>query len=199
MLFTLPPVPPCELPVAQAFAVDADRHQQVVLVSGRSLRSSHNRVSRWEYREGCWSQVAAMPGRNGAKGWHRKPWDYSYLSPIGTFGLTDAGGRLQKPRGTRLPYDHDRSGFTGPPGREWVFDYVVAVNFNRVPGRTPLDMHRPDPTINDGGIWRNVAGPDATRGCISVTRGQIRATLRWLDPQASPVIVMGPRQRIMQG
>jgi len=138
--------------------------------------------------------VARVPGRNGAKGWHHRPWDYSYLSPIGAFGLTDAGGRRAAPPGTRLPYDWDRRGFAGPPGQQWVFDHVVAINFNRVAGRTPLDLRRPDPRIKDGGIWLHVRGPAATRGCISISRRAMRATLRWLDPAAQPLILMGPQQ-----
>jgi L,D-peptidoglycan transpeptidase YkuD (ErfK/YbiS/YcfS/YnhG family) len=173
--------------------VDATRHQQVLIARGHAKRSSYAHVSRWEYRDGCWRELDTVPARNGARGWHRHPWDYSYFSPIGTFGLTDAGGRLPKPRGTSLPYHHSRSGFQGPPGGEWVFDYVVAINFNRVPGRSPLDLERPDPKIKDGGIWLHVAGRAATRGCISVSRPHMRTILRWLDPDRKPVIVMGPR------
>jgi L,D-peptidoglycan transpeptidase YkuD (ErfK/YbiS/YcfS/YnhG family) len=184
---------PCELPLGAVHRVDPGRHQQVIIAMGRSKRSSYTRVSRWQFDGACWVKVGSTPARNGARGWHRRPWDYSYLSPIGTFGLTDAGGRLPKPRGTALPYDHDRSGFTGPPGRAWVFDYVVAINFNRVPGRSPLNLYRPNPKINDGGIWLHVSGPAATRGCISISRRQMRKTLRWLDPADRPVMVMGPR------
>jgi L,D-peptidoglycan transpeptidase YkuD (ErfK/YbiS/YcfS/YnhG family) len=191
MIAALPPPQPCALPVARRFAVDSARHQQVIIAAGHGRRSSHATLTRWVLRQGCWTKVASTPARNGARGWHPRPWDYSYYSPIGVFGLTDAGGQLPKPRGTRLPYDHDRRGFAAPsPG---VFDYVVAVNFNRVPGRSPLDLTRPNPRINDGGIWLHVAGTGATRGCISISRAQMRATLRWLDPASRPVIVMGPR------
>ncbi|MEZ5186238.1 MAG: hypothetical protein R2720_10870 [Candidatus Nanopelagicales bacterium] len=193
MLAALPPVPPCELPLGAVHRVNPARHQQVVIARGRNKRSSYGTVSRWEYRAGCWHKVDQAPSRNGARGWHRRPWDWSYLSPIGQFGLTDAGGRLRKPSGTKLPYHQSRSGFQGPAGGEWVFDYVVAVNFNRVPGRSPLDLERPNPHIKDGGIWLHVAGRGATRGCISVRRAQMRKTLRWLDPSKRPVIVMGPR------
>lgn len=192
-------VPACELPVPASYAVDAARHQQVVLAAGRGRHSSHSIVSRWQFADGCWTQVARVKARNGARGWHPKPWDYSYYSPIGTFGLTDAGGRLPKPAGSRLPYDHDRRGFVGPAGRSWIFDYVVAVNFNRVPGRSPLNMFRPDPSINDGGIWLHVKSGLPTRGCIAVSRDEMRATLRWLDPQARPIIIMGPRGLVTRG
>ncbi len=189
----MPPTDRCELPVRERYAVDAQRHQQVILAQGRSKRSSYATVSRWQYRDGCWTRLASTPARNGARGWHHRPWDWSYLSPIGVYGLTDAGGRRAAPRGTGLAYDHDRAGFTGPSGGEWVFDYVVAINFNRVPGTSPLNLRRPNPRIHDGGIWLHVAGRGATRGCISISRAQMRTTLRWLDPDQRPVIIMGPR------
>lgn len=186
------PIPACELPLGAIHQVDPLRHQQAIIARGRNRSSSHSTVSRWQLRNGCWKRLDRVSARNGARGWHHKPWDYSYLSPIGTFGLTDAGGRLRKPRGTQVPYHHSRSGFRGPVGSQRVFDYVVAINFNRVPGRSPLDMQRPDPTIKDGGIWLHVAGRAATRGCISVPRPYMRKVLKWLDPDSKPVIVMGP-------
>lgn len=197
MLAAAPPVTPCELPLTARYQVDAGRHTQALIATGHGRHSSYATLTRWSYRDGCWTKVASTPARNGARGWHHRPWDYSYFSPIGTFTLTDAGGRLAAPPGTRLPYHHSRSGFTGPsPG---VFDYVVAINFNRVPGRSPLDLTRPDPRIKDGGIWLHVSGAGATRGCISISKKQMRATLRWLDPKAEPVVVMGPRSQIRVG
>ena len=199
MIVALPPVTPCELPLTAQYQVDPERHRQVLIATGHGRRSSHTTLTRWAYQSGCWHKVSSTPARNGARGWHPKPWDYSYFSPIGKFGLIDAGGRLSAPKGTRLPYHHSRRGFAGPPGGEWVFDYVVAINFNRVPGRSPLDLTRPNPKIKDGGIWLHVSGRGATRGCISISRPAMRATLRWLDPAAKPVIVMGPRAVVRSG
>ena len=187
-------VPPCGLPLNTTYQVEAAEHRQVVIAMGDAKRSSYSTLSRWQWRDACWNRIDAVPARNGARGWHKSPWDWSYLSPIGSFGLTDAGGQLRAPRGTRLPYDHSRSGFAAPsPG---VFDYVVAINFNRVAGRSPLNLKRPDPKINDGGIWLHVSGTGATRGCISVSKPHMRSILKWLDPAQRPVIVMGPRGQL---
>ena len=191
MIAAAPPVTPCTLPLAAHYSVSGQRHQQVLIATGHARHSSYTTVTRWVYRNDCWTKVSSTPARNGARGWHPKPWDYSYYSPIGRFGLTDAGGQLPAPTGTRLPYDHDRRGFAAPSPR--VFDYVVAINFNRVAGRSPLDLKRPDPRIHDGGIWLHVSGSGATRGCISISATQMRSVLRWLDPALRPVIVMGPR------
>ncbi|MFZ1652493.1 MAG: L,D-transpeptidase family protein [Candidatus Nanopelagicales bacterium] len=173
---------------------------QVVVVRGNSKRAWHNRVQYWQKSNGCWNKVRGVAGRNGITGWNRKPTDGSGLSPIGVYTLTDAGGRLRNP-GTRLPYHYgpqayDRGGYRMNNKRVQVFDYLVAINFNRFPGSKPHDLRRPDPTIKDGGIWFHVRGSGPTRGCVSVKRSQMKWTLRWLRPAAHPTIVMGPKQTL---
>ena len=77
-----------------------------------------------------------------------------------------------------------------------VFDYVVAINFNRNIGKPPRDEGRPNPKIRDGGIWFHVSGAGATRGCVSVKEANMAWTLRWLKPGKQPMIVMGPKTTI---
>jgi hypothetical protein len=111
------------------------------------------------------------------------------------FRLTDAGGLLPDP-GTRLPYDRSSSftiggtGFEGKP-LEGSFDYVVAINYNREPGTSPLDWTRPLGQEKGGGIWLHVDHEGPTHGCVSLREGHMRQLLRVLDPRLSPVVVMG--------
>jgi L,D-peptidoglycan transpeptidase YkuD (ErfK/YbiS/YcfS/YnhG family) len=58
--------------------------------------------------------------------------------------------------------------------------------------RTPAD------TSAGGGIFLHVNGSGATAGCVSVPRRYMLRILRWLDPAADPVIVIGPRDVIGQ-
>lgn len=172
------------------------RSLQAVVAVGRSHRSSYSSVQFWSKRDGCWRMDHAVAGRNGYAGWHPRPWDGSGLSPIGVYGLTDAGGRLPNP-GTKLPYHHGpksyaSGGYRMNSNRNQVFDYVVAVNFNRYVGRPPRDDGRPNPRIPDGGIWFHTAGAGATRGCISVSKSEMVRALKWLNPAARPMMVMGP-------
>ncbi len=176
------------------------RSKQVVLAIGQSTRSSYSTVQYWRRSAGCWRMEHSVAGRNGYAGWHPRPWDGSGYSPIGVFGLTDAGGRRRNP-GTKLPYHYGPNSYAAGGYRmnnnsTQVFDYVVAVNFNRYVGRPPRDDGRPNPRIPDGGIWFHVAGAGATRGCISVSKRELVWALRWLDPAARPVIVMGPASRL---
>jgi L,D-peptidoglycan transpeptidase YkuD (ErfK/YbiS/YcfS/YnhG family) len=46
------------------------------------------------------------------------------------------------------------------------------------------------------GIFLHVAGAAATAGCVSLARADLVRVLRWLDPAASPRIVMAPRSAL---
>lgn len=174
------------------------RTSQVVVTAGKARKSSLSTIQGWRKVDGCWQLDWSRPGRNGNAGWHPRPWDGSGLSPIGVYRLTDAGGRLPNP-GTRLPYSQQpqywaRGGFKMNEDDIQVFNYVVAINFNRFPGRSPRDLARPNPRIPDGGIWFHVSGGGATRGCVSLPQPDMIMAMNWLDPTQRPVMVMGPKR-----
>ncbi|MEE1753966.1 hypothetical protein [Streptomyces sp. SP18CS02] len=143
-----------------------------------------------------WQAVSTpWPAHNALRGWtdHHRAGDLR--SPIGVFGLRDAGGRLPDP-GTRLPYDRTEefnmpgTGFLGEP-LEGSFDHVIAIDYNRTPGTTPLDKTRPLGLDKGGGVWVHVDHGGPTRACISLPRERMRQLLQALDPDKNPVIVMG--------
>ncbi|MFD9717752.1 L,D-transpeptidase family protein [Streptomyces sp. NPDC059076] len=147
---------------------------------------------------GAWRPASDIwPTRNGVRGWTEHHRQGDLRTPIGVYGLTDAGGLLKDP-GTKLPYDQG-PGFT-PPNRTNVegepltgaFDYVVAVNYNRVAGHTPLSWTRPLGDARGGGIWLHVEHGAGTQGCVGLPRERMKELLRRLDPAAEPVVVMGP-------
>lgn len=178
------------------------RVRQAVVASGRSMRSSYSTLSFWRKIGTCWVRDFSRPGRNGATGWHPHPWDGSGYSPIGVYRLTDAGGRLANP-GTRLPYSHgpkwwDQGGFKMNSDAIQVFNYVVAINFNRYAGRSPRDLARPNPRIPDGGIWFHVSGAGATRGCLSLPQPEMIKAMRWFDPSLRPTMIMGPASSLVK-
>lgn len=143
----------------------------------------------WRPGAGPW------PAHNGKEGWTDRHLADDLRSPVGVFGLTDAGGRLPDP-GALLPYDEEArfavsgEGFLGEP-LEGSFDYVVAINYNRTPGTSPLDRERPLGEERGGGIWVHVDHGGPTQGCVSLTEDRMRELLLLLDPAKSPVIVMG--------
>ncbi|MFJ9946923.1 L,D-transpeptidase family protein [Kitasatospora sp. NPDC091207] len=169
---------------------------QVVLASGQGKDANKTAVTLWtRTAEGRWLAGETWQGHNANKGWTTDHNEGDLRSPIGVFTLTDAGGRKADP-GSRLPYDKDADfvvsgrGFAGEP-LAGSFDYVVAINYNRVPGNSPLDPRRPSGSTKGGGIWIHVDHGGPTHGCVSVPEDKMAQLIRTLDPAAHPVIVMG--------
>ncbi|WDG30185.1 L,D-transpeptidase family protein [Streptomyces sp. CA-278952] len=171
----------------QAFVVtgeEVDSNQ-----SSAVLYSREDPVKGWEPVAGPW------PAHNGMEGWTDHHVAGDLRSPTGVYPLTDAGGRLPDP-GALLPYDEhprfavDGEGFFGEP-LEGSFDYVVAINYNRTEGVSPLDRTRPLGLERGGGIWIHVDHGGPTQGCVSIPEANMEELLRTLDPAMSPVIVMG--------
>ena len=165
------------------------------MVTGRGRNSSRSTVVLYERTEAGWRAGPSRPAHNALKGWtgHHRAGDLR--SPIGVFTLTDAGGLLADP-GTRLPYDRSRAftspgtGFEGEP-LAGSFDYVVAVNYNRKSGTTPLDWTRPLGAGRGGGIWLHVDHGGPTHGCVGLREDDLVELMRALDPARHPVVVMG--------
>ena len=174
--------------------VPADARQAVV-VTGRGRDSSASAVVLYERTEAGWQAGASWPAHNALKGWTDHHLAGDLRSPIGVYTLTDAGGLLKDP-GTKLPYDRGvgftapGTGFEGEP-LAGSFDYVIAINYNRQPGTSPLDWTRPLGAGRGGGIWLHVDHGGPTHGCVSIAEDHMTELLRTLDPDLHPVVVMG--------
>ncbi|KIZ19057.1 L,D-transpeptidase family protein [Streptomyces natalensis] len=176
--------------------------RQVLVVSGRNGDSYESRVVLYTRAKGAdeWRPGRAWDAHNAAHGWTDDHHYGDLRSPEGVYTLTDAGGRLPAPTGTKLPYDHNHdfvahgTGVEGEP-LAGAFDYVIAINYNRVPGTSPLDQQRPDGAFKGGGVWLHVDHDGPTQGCVSLKPDAMRDLLRTLDPALHPVIVMGPSVR----
>ncbi|GAA3507223.1 L,D-transpeptidase family protein [Streptomyces showdoensis] len=150
---------------------------------------------------GHWHPVAGpWAGHNALRGWTDAHQAGDLRSPTGVYRIGDAGGRLPDP-GARVPYDQDEefevsgTGFLGEP-LEGSFDYVVAIDYNRVAGTTPLNKERPLGPERGGGVWIHVDHGGPTQACVSLPRENMAELLRALDPAREPVVVMGPRDEI---
>lgn len=169
--------------------------RQVVLATGAGKHSSTSEVVLWQRTDEGWQPGTVWAAHNGYKGWTEQHYAGDLHSPVGVFGLTDAGGRLPDP-GTKLPYHHSGAfsaggtGFDGEP-LAGAFDYVVAINYNRLPGTSPMDGTKPLGASRGGGIWIHVDHGGPTHACISLSKDHMRQLLRTLDPADHPVVVMG--------
>ncbi|WP_432058441.1 hypothetical protein [Streptomyces sp. bgisy022] len=168
---------------------------QVVVVTGRGKDSSRSEAVLHRRTAAGWRAGPAWPAHNALRGWTDDHRMGDLRSPIGVFTLSDAGGRLPDP-GTRLPYDESPrfaisgTGFEGEP-LEGSFDYVIAIDYNREPGTSPLDRTRPLGADRGGGVWLHVDHDGPTQGCVSLDETHLKKLLRILDPDQHPVIVMG--------
>ncbi|MEU3099359.1 L,D-transpeptidase family protein [Streptomyces sp. NPDC006967] len=169
--------------------------RQVLVVTGRDRNANRSAAMLYEHTGSGWEAGPAWPARNALRGWTDDHWAGDLRSPIGVYTLTDAGGLLPDP-GTDMPYDRSDAfsvggtGFEGEP-LEGSFDYVVAIDYNRVPGTTPLDRTRPRGGDRGGGIWLHVDHQGPTQGCVSLEKPHMRELLRALEPGRHPVVVMG--------
>ncbi|MFF9346784.1 L,D-transpeptidase family protein [Streptomyces sp. NPDC014734] len=177
--------------------IPADARQALV-VTGDSYDSSLSTAVLYtrDAPGGGWRAVTPRwEAHNGLNGWADKHWENDLRTPVGIYGLTAAGG-LFAPPNTVFPYEQDPAysvsgeGFDGEP-LEGSFDYVVAIDYNRTPGVSPLDRERPLGQERGGGIWLHVDHGGPTQGCVSLSENHMRELLRLLDPRKNPVVVMG--------
>ena len=168
----------------------------MIVVRGAGPTSSAATVEFYQNVDTNWLRVAAWQGHVGKEGWATRHVEGDLKTPVGTFALSDAGGRKPNP-GSTLPY-HRSTAFEPPPKQPGfgdsmadAFDYVIAVDYNRVPGRSPLDVARPMGAQRGGGIWLHVDHDGPTHGCISIPEAGLRYLLLHLRVEASPVVVMG--------
>ncbi|MFF5637251.1 hypothetical protein [Streptomyces sp. NPDC012825] len=175
-----------------------DGTSQALVVIGASADSSSSTATLYsrDPATGWKVQAGPWPTHNALRGWTADHTAGDLRTPIGVFRLGDAGGRLPDP-GALLPYDRDDqfaisgTGFLGEP-LEGSFDHVIAIDYNRVPGRSPLDRERPLGAEKGGGVWIHVDHDGPTQACVTLEREDLRELLRALDPAREPVVVMGP-------
>ncbi|MET7694697.1 L,D-transpeptidase family protein [Streptomyces sp. NPDC005483] len=169
--------------------------RQVLVVTGTAKNAASSQAVLWRRVDGGWLRGEVWAAHNGYRGWTDRHYEGDLHSPIGVFGLTDAGGRLADP-GTKLPYHRSGAfsvtgtGFEGEP-LDGSFDYVVALNYNRQPGTSPMDGTKPLGASRGGGIWIHVDHGGPTHACISLSKAHMRQLLRALDPADHPVAVLG--------
>lgn len=129
-------------------------------------------------------------------------------SPIGSFSLTEAFGRLPNP-GTRMHYFQTtpRDWWISQPGPLYnthqvcvtncpfrtgspnaqlfyvrpQYDLAIVIDYNRFPARPGAGS----------GFFLHVTSGRPTNGCISVAEEDMVALLRWLDPRQHPRILIG--------
>jgi len=201
----------CVANLANQLADTGSATQLITVVAARG-RSTAGSLRLWRKSGDCWFGVdgpwTAHLGRNGVSESKREG---DKTTPAGAFGIQPLMYGVGANPGVRYRYHrvvcgdwwvedirsplynrfhHVRCG-TKPPFRITSEDmsrspisyrYLAVVDYNThpiVPGR-------------GSGIFLHVsASGGPTLGCVSLTRAQLVTVLRWLDPAASPEIVIG--------
>lgn len=121
--------------------------RQVVAVYGDGRDSPDATVVPYTKRGTTWDRTRKWPAHNGKKGWTTNHHEDDNRGPVGVFTLSDAGGVLPGPNpGAGLPYTRSAA-FAAP--RWWAksywhdFDYVIAIDYNRVKGIPPTTRPAP--------------------------------------------------------
>ncbi|MFG2357575.1 L,D-transpeptidase family protein [Streptomyces sp. NPDC048521] len=169
--------------------------RQVVAVYGAGKNSPDSTVALFTKHGSVWKQERSWAAHNGRKGWTTDHHEGDLRSPVGVFTLSDAGGVLAAP-GAKLPYTRSAA-FQAP--HYWKkaywhdFDYVIAIDYNRVKGTAPNDPTRPQGQSKGGSIWLHMDHGSGTSACVSQSQSDMEYLLRTLDPELHPVVVMGDR------
>ncbi|MCC5036773.1 L,D-transpeptidase family protein [Streptomyces sp. WAC 00631] len=169
--------------------------RQAVVVYGEGRDSADAEAVLYTRKGETWDRTRAWPAHNGKRGWTPDHRAGDKRSPSGVFTLSDAGGVLADP-GAKLPYTRSAA-FAAP--RSWAkthwhdFDYVIAIDYNRVKGTPPNDPNRPRGDDKGGYIWLHLDHGSGTSGCVSLPKTGMEYLLRTLDPEADPVVVMGEK------
>ncbi|MEV7319113.1 L,D-transpeptidase family protein [Streptomyces sp. NPDC093970] len=178
-----------------------EKAQQAVVVYGDGRNSDESTVVLYQKQGNAWKTKGSWRAHNGRSGWttdHRLDDD---RSPVGVFSLTDAGGAQDDP-GSHLRYWYDDNAFTSMIDEDvdddtaHQFDYVIAIDYNRLKGVPPFDWTRPQGVEKGGGIWLHLDHGDGTSACVTVPEAGMKTLLRTLDPHLHPVVVMGDRDRL---
>jgi L,D-peptidoglycan transpeptidase YkuD (ErfK/YbiS/YcfS/YnhG family) len=175
--------------------------RQVVVAYGNAADSPSGQVTFYQKQGSTWTAEATWPSHNGRAGWTTAHHENDQHSPVGVFTLSDAGGLLPDP-GSRLPYNQTTA-FTPlaswGPSRRHDFDYVIAIDYNRVTGNSPLDPRRPRGESAGGGIWLHMDHGSGSSACVTLPKTAMQTLLRTLDPAQRPVVVMGDRATLARG
>lgn len=179
-----------------------DDTTQVIVSSSPKKKGSTVTTTLYERTDDGWQQKLSFTGHNGEAGWKEKRKEGDMSTPAGVFTLTDAGGYLPNP-GTKMPYTRD-TGLRGSAeavyGDDYtqVYDYVLAIDYNRKTGVPPTDRTRPQGKAPGGGIWLHVDHGKSTHGCVTIDRKDMGSILKELDPAKKPMIAMGSADFLAQ-
>ncbi len=205
-----PPAAPAPTTLPLSYATG--NATQVITVVAPSRSSTTGTLQLWTKTATGWSAYGpAVPAHLGADGISTTPSETTSKTPMGSFTLTQAFGHDANP-GAKLPYlqttaadwwisqpgalynteQHCTSGcaFTqGDPNEHLAselpyYNYAVVIDYNTA---------NAGPVVQGAGsaFFLHVTDGKPTAGCVAIPQANVVSILQWLDPAASPRILIG--------
>jgi len=181
-----------------------------VIVTAANSTTDVATLQTFEYSGATWHAVfPAMTAHIGRAGFSSNKREGDLKTPAGMYGFGTMFGQQPSP-GVKFPYRQADSASVwvddvqSPYYNTWqenaalsgehlassgyatAYAYAVDIAYNTspiVPGR-------------GSAIFLHVSTGGGTAGCVSVSQSNLLRILRWLDPAAHPVIVMGPESTV---
>ncbi|HET9075612.1 MAG TPA: hypothetical protein VFN68_01655 [Acidimicrobiales bacterium] len=191
---------------------------QLITVESSGYPNTVANLETWERSGGCWQRVdGPWTARIGDNGFSDHHVEGDSTSPTGAYGIGPVMYGNAPDPGVKEPYhrlvcgdwwdedprspdyntfQHVRCGTTPPFGGGsealWTeprpYPSFAVVDYNTDPAR-PYD---------GSAIFLQADTGSSTDGSVSLPVGELDEVLRWIDPAARPLIVMGPVQEISQ-
>jgi L,D-peptidoglycan transpeptidase YkuD (ErfK/YbiS/YcfS/YnhG family) len=185
--------------------------KQLITVEAKVARTTHATLRTWRRAGGCWVAVAGpYPARLGKNGLSSDRREGDGTTPAGLFRIGRTMYGNEPNPGVRFRYRRLRCGdwwdedpssptyntfqhvpcgqkppFGGASEGMWEqprpYPFLAVIEFNTrpvVPGR-------------GSGMFLHAQTGGPTIGCVSLRKDELRTVLRWLRPDAAPVIVIG--------
>ncbi|MEU4479003.1 L,D-transpeptidase family protein [Micromonospora sp. NPDC023966] len=187
--------------------------RQLIVVYSSGYGTSVASLETFEKVNGVWRpEFGVMSARIGTKGFSDSHVEGVPTTPTGVYSIgSTMYGVLASP-GVKYSYHHlvandywdenpsspTYNSFvhgTDPGGYSealWQtvpqYNYFAVINYN-IPVRAATPAR-------GSGIFLHVSGSGGTAGCVSLAQSNLLRVLEWLDPAASPRIVMAPSQNL---
>lgn len=186
---------------------------QLIVVYSSGYGTSVASLETFEKVNGVWrSKFGVMSARIGSKGFSDNHVEGVATTPTGVYSIGSTMYGVHANPGVKFRYhrlvandywDENPASSTynsfvhgSDPGgfseALWQtvpqYNYFAVINYN-IPVRAATPAR-------GSGIFLHVAGSGATAGCVSLAQANLLRVLTWLDPAASPRIVMAPSQNL---
>jgi L,D-peptidoglycan transpeptidase YkuD (ErfK/YbiS/YcfS/YnhG family) len=185
--------------------------KQLITVEAKVAKTTHAMLRTWRRAGGCWVAVAGpYPARLGKSGLSSNRREGDGTTPAGTFRIGRTMYGNEPNPGVRFRYRRLRCG-------DWWDEDPSSPTYNtfqHVPcGKKPpfggasegmWEQPRPYPFLavieyntrpavpgRGSGMFLHAQTGGPTIGCVSLRKEELRAVLRWLRPEAAPVIAIG--------